>query len=93
MPTAPETSQASHWPRHGVSQHTLSTQKPFAQSLGAVQLPPGGFFGSQRPLLQNALSLQSAKLVQTVVQAPFAHTKAPHGTVELLRQVPAPSQV
>jgi hypothetical protein len=76
-----------------VSQHTPSTQKPFAQSAGELQVPPGGFFGSQRPLLQNALSLQSANVVHTVVHAPLVHRNAPHGTVESLRQVPEPSQV
>jgi hypothetical protein len=52
VPSELATSQASHWPRHGVSQQTPSTQKPFAQSAGEVHGPPGGFFGSQRPLLQ-----------------------------------------
>jgi hypothetical protein len=32
-------------------------------------------------------------VVQTVVQAPLVQVKAPHGTVESLRQVPEPSQV
>jgi hypothetical protein len=52
VPSAPSTSQASHWPWQRVSQHTPSTQNPLAQAASLAHEPPGPTLGVQAPPAQ-----------------------------------------
>jgi hypothetical protein len=60
----PALSHASHWPVHAVSQHTPSTQLPFAHCEAAPQAAPPARFATQMPPEQNSAAAQSVSAVQ-----------------------------
>ena len=64
----PAALQASHWPVQAVSQHTPSTQCPFAHCVDAPQAAPSARLGTQMPPEQNDVEAQLASVVQSPSQ-------------------------
>lgn len=97
LPQVPAVLQASHEPVQARSQQTPSAQKPFVQSLPAVQEPPGPFLATQLPLEQEYPFAQPVVPLQVVLHAvaeahdrPAGHAPAaPTVQDAALLQVPA----
>jgi hypothetical protein len=93
LPTAPGTSQASHWFVHALSQHTPSTQKPLAQSEVAEHLPPAG--ATHAPGVGLAVEAQTLPLAhaaveqQTLLPPPASTQWALAQSVSLVHTVPS----
>jgi hypothetical protein len=106
LPTAPGTSQASHWFVHALSQHTPSTQNPVAHSPVDEHLPPSGathtpgvdeVLGAhtlpveQDAVVQHTLFPAPASTQWPLVQSLSAVHSVPSAPVDL--HVPSTSQV
>lgn len=91
VPSAPATSQASHWRVHATLQQWPSAHHPVAHWLGAVQSAPGSAFALQMPDSQYALEAQSVSSAQLAVHAAERHWKGPQSLAGPGPQLPAPS--
>jgi hypothetical protein len=76
-PSACGTLHASHWPSHGASQQTPSTQKSLAQVMLEVHAVPFEALAVQLPASHHPMGVQSASDAQEVLHAPFSHRYRP----------------